>query len=182
MNDETNNDINETEPTEALLQLSPRKTFNEDENLAVLNSTAPDHDNFVEADRKKAFRVNGLVIEPNENSLRARLKAKYGKHEDLVAARNNQTKMIQSPKLLTKKSVTFNMAPKAENAEPKGTPKPATRADNLSRKVLSISQIPKWDGINVRSTDPEKARWIYNNAGRLGSKIPRLNSLKEKLL
>ena len=149
--------------------------------MAVKNSTAPDHDNFVEADRKKAFRVNGLVIEPNENSLRARLKAKYGKQEDLVAAKKNQMKIIQPPKLLTKKSVTFNMAPEAENADPKGTHKPATRADNLSRKVL-ISQIPKWDGINVRSTDPEKARWIYNNAGRLGSKIPRLNSLKEKLL
>ena len=49
------------------------------------------------------------------------------------------------------------------------------------RKVCKPSKIPKWDGIKVGSKDHEVAHYIYVYAETLGSKIPRLNALKEKL-
>ena len=51
----------------------------------------------------------------------------------------------------------------------------------LKKKVCKPSRIPKWDGIKVGSKDPEVAHYLYVYAATLGSKIPRLNALKEKL-
>ena len=187
MSVETSIDENETEPAEALQPLSPRKTFNEDESFAVLKLSTPDHDKFVEADRPKTSEVNvaDLLTKPNELSLRARLKAKYGKPARSKTNENNQIKMIQRPKLATKKSVTFNMAHTAvdtiKNTALEGVRQLGKKAVILNQNGYSYSKIPKWDGINVRSTDPERANWVYKNARSLGSKIPRLNSLKEEL-
>ena len=47
--------------------------------------------------------------------------------------------------------------------------------------IAQASKIPKWDSINSSSRCEETARYNYENADTLGSKIPRMNSLKETL-
>ena len=187
MNDKTSIDENGTEPAEEIQSFSPRKAFNEDENFAVLNLTTPDCDEFVEADRQKTSEVNDadLLTKPNELSLRARLKEKYDKHVGSKTTEKAQVKMIQPPKPTKKKSVTFNLAHKADdmikNTSVKGIPQLGKKAGILNQNCYSFSKIPKWDGINVRSINPKRANWLYRNAARLGSKITRLNGLKEEL-
>ena len=121
-----------------------------------------------------------------------------GKHQKFDAARDspsrgqsastsqdqNNLQEANTPPI-KKKNVTFNMTHKADdmikNTSVKGIPQLGKKAGIMNQNCYSFSKIPKWDGIKVRSIDPKRANWLYRNAARLGSKIPRLNGLKEDL-
>ena len=82
-------------------------------------------------------------------------------------------RMVKRRNLYNKrrKTVAFNFDEEIETKE---------SAVNLSG-ILKQSKVPRWNGITVKSGNPWRCHQIYLNAARLGSKIPRLNALKETL-
>ena len=100
--------------------------------------------------------------------------------------------VLENKKIIEEKITTSN--PKSVitsgNPEPIISCSPKQKVSGISKpkvictpkpKACRPSKIPKWDGINVGSKDHEVAHYIYVYAETLGSKIPRLNALKEKL-
>ena len=67
-----------------------------------------------------------------------------------------------------------------ENAGSAGKTKESAGTRHLGG-ILKQSKIPRWNGITVKSGNPLRCHQIYLHTASLGSKIPRLNALKEKL-
>ena len=77
-----------------------------------------------------------------------------------------------------RKTVAFNFDEAIERSA--GKTKDSAGSRHLGG-ILKQSKISRWDGISVKSGNPWRCHQIYLHAASLGSKIPRLNSFKEKL-